>query len=98
MVRFSAVQSGVNQTSTLPPLPLRQVAERPSDARAVAERGQKSVVGKLSAKAVAETLKSCFVSNYSMHWGHEGVIANGDSSQREQMQKARTCDAGATQR
>jgi glycosyltransferase involved in cell wall biosynthesis len=60
---------------------LRQVVERPSDARAVAERGRKTVVGKLSATAVAETLKSCFVSDYSMRWMHDRPVLNGDGEQ-----------------
>jgi glycosyltransferase involved in cell wall biosynthesis len=39
---------------------IRQVAEKPSEAVAIGECGRKTVVGKLSAAAVAETIEPCF--------------------------------------
>ena len=40
---------------------IRQIAENPSEALAVGECGRKTVIGRLSAAAVAETIRSCFV-------------------------------------
>jgi glycosyltransferase involved in cell wall biosynthesis len=39
---------------------MRQLVENPSKALAIGECGRKTVIGKLSAAAVAETIKSCF--------------------------------------
>ena len=44
---------------------LRQVVEHPSEARAAGELGRMTVTEKLSAAAVAETLKPCFVSSFA---------------------------------
>jgi glycosyltransferase involved in cell wall biosynthesis len=40
---------------------MREIAQRPSDARVIGEYGRKTVIDKLSATAVAETIKSFFV-------------------------------------
>jgi glycosyltransferase involved in cell wall biosynthesis len=45
---------------------MRQVAEKPSMALAKGELGRKTVVDKLSAAAVAETIRTCFVATRAM--------------------------------
>jgi hypothetical protein len=45
---------------------MRQVAEKPSMALAKGELGRKTVVDKLSAVAVAETIRPCFVATHAM--------------------------------
>jgi glycosyltransferase involved in cell wall biosynthesis len=43
---------------------MRQVVERPSEALTMGECGRRSVMGKLSAAAVAKAIKSCFTSTF----------------------------------
>ena len=40
---------------------MRRVAEKPAEAKAIGERGTKTVIDKLGAAAIAEKIKSCFV-------------------------------------
>jgi glycosyltransferase involved in cell wall biosynthesis len=54
---------------------MRQVVEKPSEALAMGERGRKAVIGKLSAAAVAGTIRSSFVGTFEEQ-GEQKVAAD----------------------